>query len=255
MPRIRRSSFSTTARCPWATSSGEEGMGFKYTMQQLGRERLEVCIKSQTYAEECFKEALDYAKVREAFGKPIGNFEHISFELAEMATEIEIGITFLHVCVEEFVRGEDITKKVSMAKAWICGNGKQGRLQGRPDPRRLRIHGGIPDMPALSGRARDAHLRGDDGDHERRHRAAARSEAAVLRTCLIRKKSACMIPGYSARRGLVMIRPVCGPGSWRLTLCSALRLIPSNNFTTALPAKEMAPAAIPLYRNSRFEEI
>ena len=111
-------------------------MGFKYTMQQLGRERLELCIKSQTYAEECFKEALSYAKVREAFGKPIGNFEHISFELAEMATEVEIGSTFLHACVEEFVRGEDITMKVSMAKAWIA------EMANRVAYKAVQIHGG-----------------------------------------------------------------------------------------------------------------
>ncbi len=121
---------------PLGNLLGEEGMGFKYTMQQLGRERLELCIKSQTYAEECFKEALSYAKVREAFGKPIGNFEHISFELAEMATEVEIGSTFLHACVEEFVRGEDITMKVSMAKAWIA------EMANRVAYKAVQIHGG-----------------------------------------------------------------------------------------------------------------
>jgi acyl-CoA dehydrogenase len=115
---------------------GEEGMGFKYTMAKFNRERLEVCIKAQTYAEECFKEALEYAKVREAFGKPIANFEHISFELAEMATDVEIGITFLNTCVEEFVRGEDITKKVSMAKAWLC------EMANRVAYKALQIHGG-----------------------------------------------------------------------------------------------------------------
>jgi acyl-CoA dehydrogenase len=115
---------------------GQEGMGFKYTMQQLGRERLELCIKSQTYAEECFKEALAYAKVREAFGKPIGNFEQIAFYLAEMATEVEIGSTFLHACVEEFVRGEDITMKVSMAKAWIA------EMANRVAYKAVQIHGG-----------------------------------------------------------------------------------------------------------------
>jgi acyl-CoA dehydrogenase len=115
---------------------GEEGMGFKYTMKKFNQERLEVCIKAQTYAEECFKEALEYAKVREAFGKPIGNFEHISFELAEMATDIEIGSTFLNTCVEEFVRGEDITKKVSMAKSWLC------EMANKVAYKAVQIHGG-----------------------------------------------------------------------------------------------------------------
>jgi len=111
--------FFENCPVPVGNLLGREGEGFKCTMQALGRERLELCIKAQVYADECLKEALAYAKVREAFGKPIGNFEHIAFELAEMATEVEIGNTFLHACVEEFIRGEDITKRVSMAKAWI----------------------------------------------------------------------------------------------------------------------------------------
>ncbi len=123
-------------KVPVGNLLGNEGEGFKYTMQKFNQERLEVCIKCQTYAEECFKEALEYAKVREAFGKPIGNFEHISFELAEMATDVEIGNTFLQTCVEEFVRGEDITKKVSMAKAWLA------EMANRVAYKAVQIHGG-----------------------------------------------------------------------------------------------------------------
>ncbi|MBN2402942.1 MAG: acyl-CoA dehydrogenase family protein [Spirochaetes bacterium] len=115
---------------------GKEGEGFKYTMHNLARERLELCIKSQSYAEECFKEALKYAKEREAFGKPIGNIEAVSFMLAEMATEVEIGDAFLHVCVEEFLKGDDITKKVSMAKAWIA------EMANRVAYKAVQIHGG-----------------------------------------------------------------------------------------------------------------
>jgi len=53
-----------------------------------------------------------------------------------MATDIEIGGTFLSACVEEFVRGEDITKKVSMAKAWL------GEMANRVAYKALQIHGG-----------------------------------------------------------------------------------------------------------------
>jgi acyl-CoA dehydrogenase len=123
-------------KVPVGNLLGEEGQGFKYTMQKFNQERLEVCIKCQTLAEECFKEALNYAKTREAFGKPIGNFEHISFELARMATDVEIGHTFFQTCVEEFIRGEDITKKVSMAKAWIA------EMANRVAYKAVQIHGG-----------------------------------------------------------------------------------------------------------------
>ena len=64
-------------------------------MEKLQQERLEVCIKCQVHAEEAFKEALTYAKKREAFGKPIGHFQNTAFQLAEMATEVQLGRTFL----------------------------------------------------------------------------------------------------------------------------------------------------------------
>ena len=128
--------FFEDCKVPVGNLLGKEGEGFKYTMQKFNQERLEVCIKCQTYAEECFKEALEYAKVREAFGKPIGNFEHVSFELAEMATDVEIGNTFLQACVTEFVQGEDITKKVSMAKAWLA------EMANRVAYKAVQIHGG-----------------------------------------------------------------------------------------------------------------
>ena len=55
---------------------GEEGRGFKYMMEKLARERLEACVKCQAMAKECLKEALSYAKVREAFDRIIGSFQH-----------------------------------------------------------------------------------------------------------------------------------------------------------------------------------
>jgi acyl-CoA dehydrogenase len=128
--------FFEDCRVPVANVLGEEHEGFKYMMEKFNQERLEVCIKCQSYAEECLKEGLEYAKIREAFGKPIGNFEHISFKLAEMATDVELGRTFLNTCVEEFVRGEDITMKVSMAKAWL------GEMVNRVAYSAVQIHGG-----------------------------------------------------------------------------------------------------------------
>lgn len=128
--------FFEDCRVPASNLLGKEGKGFSYMMHELNRERLLVCIMMQAYAEECFKEALNYAKVREAFGKPIGNFQHISFELAQMATDVEIGNTFFYTCVEEFVRGEDILKKVSMAKAWL------GEMVNRVAYKAVQIHGG-----------------------------------------------------------------------------------------------------------------
>lgn len=128
--------FFEDCRVPVANLLGEEGKGFKYMMEMLCRERLTICLDCQTLAEECLKEALEYSKVREAFGRPIGNFQHNAFKLARMATEVEMGRTFLNVLVASFINGVDITTKVSMAKAWI------GEMAQRVAYDAVQLHGG-----------------------------------------------------------------------------------------------------------------
>jgi acyl-CoA dehydrogenase len=128
--------FFEDCRVPVGNLLGEEGKGFKYMMEKLSHERLEVCIKCQVLAEECLKEAIKYAKVREAFGRPIANFQHNAFKLAEMATEVQIGRTLIDTLVAEFAKGEDITMKVSMAKAWLA------EMANRVAYQAVQIHGG-----------------------------------------------------------------------------------------------------------------
>jgi acyl-CoA dehydrogenase len=128
--------FFEDCRMPAGNLLGEEGKGFKYMMEMLCRERLTICLDCQTLAEECLKEALEYSKVREAFGRPIGNFQHNAFKLAHMATEVELGRSFLNTLVAEFISGVDITMKVSMAKAWI------GEMAQRVAYDAVQLHGG-----------------------------------------------------------------------------------------------------------------
>jgi acyl-CoA dehydrogenase len=128
--------FFEDCRVPASNLLGEEGKGFKYMMEKIQQERLEVCIKCQVNAEEALKEALKYVKVREAFGRPIGNFQHIAFKLAEMATEVEIGRTFLDRLVVDHVDGKDIIQKVSMGKYWLA------EMVNRIAYQAVQMHGG-----------------------------------------------------------------------------------------------------------------
>jgi acyl-CoA dehydrogenase len=123
-------------RVPASNLLGEEGQGFKYMMEKLARERLEVCVKCQAMAEEAFREALEYGKVREAFGRPIGDFQHNAFKLADMATEVELGRNFLETLVAEYINGDNINTRVSMAKAWL------GELVNRVAYQAVQLHGG-----------------------------------------------------------------------------------------------------------------
>ncbi|KON87687.1 acyl-CoA dehydrogenase [Sporosarcina globispora] len=95
---------------------GEEGKGFLYLMEKLQQERLVVAITAQVASEEMLKLTLDYVKNREAFGKPISQFQNTQFKIAEMATDIEMGRSFLDQLITEHMAGKDVVTKVSMAK-------------------------------------------------------------------------------------------------------------------------------------------
>ncbi|MCB2191391.1 MAG: acyl-CoA dehydrogenase family protein [Deltaproteobacteria bacterium] len=115
---------------------GEQGQGFKYMMAKLQQERIEVCIKCQVMAEQCLKEGLEFAKTREAFGKPIGFQQANAFKLAEMATDVQLGRTFLDDLIFSHIKGEDVVQKVSMAKYWL------GEMVNRVAYQAVQLHGG-----------------------------------------------------------------------------------------------------------------
>jgi len=128
--------FFEDCRVPVSNLLGEENRGFKYMMEKLQQERLEVSIKCQVNAEEALKEALSYAKTREAFGQPIGNFQNTAFTLAEMATDVELGRVFLNKLIQDHINGKNIVKEVSMAKYWL------GEMVNRVAYQAVQIHGG-----------------------------------------------------------------------------------------------------------------
>jgi acyl-CoA dehydrogenase len=123
-------------RVPKDNLLGEEGGGFKYLMQKLQQERLVASWGSQVLAEIALDVTIEYAKSREAFGRPISRFQYNSFKLAEMATEIELGRTFLEALTLDHIAGRDVVKKVSMAKYWVCEMANRIVQQG------VQLHGG-----------------------------------------------------------------------------------------------------------------
>ena len=95
---------------------GEAGNGFLYMMDKLQQERLVVAIAAQVAAEDMFEMTVEYVKSRQAFGKAISDFQNTKFKLAEMATELEMGRTFLDQLIASHMAGEEVVTKVSMAK-------------------------------------------------------------------------------------------------------------------------------------------
>jgi len=128
--------FFEDCRVPQANLLGEEGGGFKYLMEKLQQERMVSAWGSQTMAELALEYTVDYTKTRTAFGRPISRFQHNAFKLAEMATEVELGRTFLEVLTLDHIEGKNIVKKVSMAKYWIAEMANRIAQQG------VQLHGG-----------------------------------------------------------------------------------------------------------------
>ncbi|GEN83192.1 acyl-CoA dehydrogenase [Sporosarcina luteola] len=112
-------------RVPAANLIGNKGKGFGYLMEKLQQERLIVALAAQTASEDMLEMTLDYVKSREAFGKPIGSFQNTQFKLAEIATKVELGKTFLESLIEDHLAGKDVVTKVSMAKYWITETARE----------------------------------------------------------------------------------------------------------------------------------
>ncbi|MFJ5564671.1 acyl-CoA dehydrogenase family protein [Lysinibacillus xylanilyticus] len=123
-------------RVPVENLLGEEGKGFIYMMEKLQQERLAVAIAAQTAAEDMLALTIDYVKSRAAFGKSISDFQNTQFKIAEMATKIELGKSFLESLIEEHIAGNDVVTKVSMAKYWITENARELAVQC------MQLHGG-----------------------------------------------------------------------------------------------------------------
>jgi acyl-CoA dehydrogenase len=110
--------FFAGVRVPASNLLGEEGGGFVALMQNLPRERVAIGTAALAGAEKAFEETLEYCKQRQAFGRPIGKFQHNRFVLAEIATELAVARAFTDRCVTEHNAGRLSTEEASMLKYW-----------------------------------------------------------------------------------------------------------------------------------------
>jgi acyl-CoA dehydrogenase len=110
--------FFRDVEVPVGNLLGEEGGGFVALMQNLPRERLAIGATAVAGAEAVFDETLAYCKQREAFGRPIGKFQHNRFVLAEMATEIAVARAFTDKAVMEHNSGQLTIQDAAMVKWW-----------------------------------------------------------------------------------------------------------------------------------------
>jgi alkylation response protein AidB-like acyl-CoA dehydrogenase len=95
---------------------GELGKGFYHISWELQGERLVAAAGCYASCERMFERTLEYAKEREAFGRPIGRFQAIRHKFAEMATKIEAAKQMVHATAWRFANGEYPVREITMAK-------------------------------------------------------------------------------------------------------------------------------------------
>lgn len=123
-------------RLPADSLLGMEGEGFKQIMWELQGERLGVSVFGVAGARAVLDEAVGYARARQAFGRPIGEFQAVSHRLAEMATEVEAVQALVYECCDLWHRGVYATEEVAMAKLAV------GRLSNQVADEAVQTLGG-----------------------------------------------------------------------------------------------------------------
>jgi citronellyl-CoA dehydrogenase len=103
-------------RVPAENVLGEIGKGFYHISWELQSERMVAAAGSVAGAERLFEKTLDYAKEREAFGRPIGRFQAIRHKFAEMATKIEAAKQFNYVVAWRYANGEYPVREITEVK-------------------------------------------------------------------------------------------------------------------------------------------
>ena len=103
-------------KIPDANRIGEIGAGFKQSMKVLDGGRISIAALSVGIAKGAYDASVKYAKERQQFNQPIGNFQGISFKLADIATEITACELLIHQACDLKMKGLPMTKEAAMAK-------------------------------------------------------------------------------------------------------------------------------------------
>jgi alkylation response protein AidB-like acyl-CoA dehydrogenase len=123
-------------KVPKENRIGEDGFGFKFAMKTLSGGRIGIAAQALGIAAGAYELALEYSKVREAFGKPISQHQAIQFKLADMATEIEAARLLVYKSAWEKDQGLDYGMSSAMAKLYASKVAMEQTVEA------VQIHGG-----------------------------------------------------------------------------------------------------------------
>ncbi|MEZ0334670.1 MAG: acyl-CoA dehydrogenase [Gemmatimonadales bacterium] len=124
------------AKVPKENVLGTPGQGFINFLKTLDAGRIGIAALSLGIAEGAYEQALRYAGVRKQFGRPIGSFQGVSFQLADMAMEIQAGRHLLYHAAWLKQNGRPFKKEAAMAKLYCS------ELAMRTTTKAVQIFGG-----------------------------------------------------------------------------------------------------------------
>jgi alkylation response protein AidB-like acyl-CoA dehydrogenase len=131
-------------RVPTRDLIGDEGAGYKIALSGLEGGRIGIAAQSVGMARAAYEAALNYARERVAFGKPIFEHQAVQFRLADMAMQIEAARQLIHHAAQLKDAGQPCLKEAAMAKLFAS------EMAERICSDAIQIHGGygyVRDFP------------------------------------------------------------------------------------------------------------
>jgi acyl-CoA dehydrogenase len=144
----------TDVEVPDENLLGEENRGFYLIMANFAWERLAMALGAVGGMQRVFERTLEYAKERQAFGRPIGSFQATRHKFAEMAVKIGASRSLTYDCLRRFSEDQDVVDEVAMAKLFT----QRAMLEVADEC--VQIHGGYGYMReyGIERAVRDARL-------------------------------------------------------------------------------------------------
>jgi alkylation response protein AidB-like acyl-CoA dehydrogenase len=128
--------FFEDCRIPKENLLGAEGAGFRQILQVLDGGRISIGAMALGLGQAALEAAIDYAKERHQFGRPIANFQAVQWMIADSATELEAARLLLHKAACREDEGKRFTQEGAMAKLFASEAAERACFSA------IQIHGG-----------------------------------------------------------------------------------------------------------------
>jgi butyryl-CoA dehydrogenase len=126
----------TDCEVPIGSLLGDEGHGYKIALSALDGGRIGIAAQATGIAQGAYEQALAYARERQAFGRPIAEFEAIQFMLADMATEIDAARLLVRKAAARQDAGARFSLEAAQAKLFAS------EMATRVTHKAMQVHGG-----------------------------------------------------------------------------------------------------------------